>query len=698
MGTSVRPEFDAVAFAREAQRRGMTMDDVIAELERRGATQYARELRSARTPGASLRSGAVEGILPVVGRPIMAAAGTAVQKLSGDDRPLGEIYDQLRADVETRERAAYDANPGLRDLGVFGGAMVQSIIPGVGQAARVLPGNQGTLGGRALQSGMLTGAQTGLQGFLNADGDLRAKLLEGSAYAGLGAAGGAAGSVLLEGLGKGIKGGYRLFTPRPVQQAVGDAAERVGGAVRKARDAALTAAGVGPQRPPIRVDPGAARVLNRLQAQEMSIPDLRSAANEVGETGILAEAIGEKGVRDLSTANILGNKAPEQIREALDERARDEATRWQRDLERLTKGRIRDPEAMMERVRQLARRRANKWYQRSAGLPVPDGAAASLLNRVETLRDDAGIDLWKLARSMDETFPKEPTEQLSVGELQRLREALDSFIRYNEKTLGTSTAERLAQNRLRGLRGEIDEVTKAAGGEAQVKGDAIYSTYLKRGEAFVAGATKAKSATTDEALRRLQRQTGQPEAFGRGVASMRLAEVDAMRDGMGGGIQNPFVPAMGSPTRRMVTRAAMPTDAAMEEAEMLAQQGQRRLATRNEVLGNSATARRTTDVAEAAAGMANPLDVAQAVANPVQGATNASRSLWDAVRRRALGDEMDQTVPYLLAGGTRSPYTRKEAIDRLEQMLPLLQSQWAQQVLRRGVVGGAAGRAATGSR
>lgn len=703
MGASVQPErYDPVRFAREALRKGFSPAEVADELEADGFGDYARELRAtAGSTGKGVTAGLTDGLFGPLGRPMMAAAGTAVQKLFGDDRAPGDIYRRLRDDVENQ---ATVAPRGGKLAGTVAGAATQAMIPGVRNLARVLPGNPGTVAGRALQSGVFSGAQTGLQGFLDADADLRTtqgwrKAAEQAAlYGGLGFGAGAVASPLVEGLARGAGMAVKAVTPEPVQEAAGRAADAVREGVAGAKNALARTLGRReiPASATPRVDPGAARVLARMQAQRMTPADLRQANLSADDPDMVAELIGDKAVRDLNTAVNVGNRAPDEIREVLEGRAADEAGRWVAELRRLTGGKIRDPAALRARVEQIAQRKAAPLYGRTNGLPVPDGAAATVLDEVEALKD-VGIDLWKAGRLMDRDFPDAPTDQMTVGQLKRLRAALDDLIDYSGNP-AASSAESLAQGRLRTLRQEIDGIAKAAGGPEFEAADRIVAQWRRAASAFETGATKAKRETTAEGLARLRDRAGSPDAYRKGVASMRMAEVEGMRDGVGGGIQNPFAPAMASPQRRAVTREAMPSDAAMEEAQWLAERGTRRLATKNEVLGNSATARRAADMAEAVGGVPNPADVAQAAASPVAAGMRGLSALWNAGQRRALGDEMDAMAPYLLAGAPGASMTRQEAIQRLEQMLPLLQSEWARQTLRRGAVTGAAARGATGNR
>jgi hypothetical protein len=410
---------------------------------------------------------------------------------------------------------------------------------------------------------------------------------------------------------------------------------------------------------------------------------------------MLAEVIGEKGVRDLSTANILGNRAPDEVRQLLDERAADEAARWQRQLARLMQGEIRDPDAFEQQVLAAAKQTADGLREAASDLPVPDGAMASVLREVEALRQ-LGVDVWRGGRMIDPSLPEELTDQLTVGNVHKLRIALDDLIDWSGSR--GSSAEYLAQTRLKALRNQLDGLAKQAGGDSFKKADEIWSTAFKAAEAFRQGMTEAPRATSSAAVQAMRASTRDPAQFGRGVASARLSEIERLRDGMGGGIQNPFAAAMGSPLRRDVTRAGMPSDEAMEEAQRLAQAGANRLRTRNEVLGNSATARRAADVAEAAGGVANPFEVADAVANPGRAAASGLSRLWQPVGRRLLGDEMDAMVPYLTAGAPGARYTREEALKQLEAMLPALQSQWARQLLGRSAAARAGTQTATGAR
>lgn len=739
---------DAVAFAAAARKQGFSADQIADALERNGHAQYAKELRGARensvaNAGASAADGVVWGVL----NPIAAAAGTAVQKLSGDDRDMGTIYQQLKADGDNRSRAYSDANPGM----ALGTKVTGAFLSGKANPAALRVLGNATMGGRAVNSAVNAGAGSAAASLLNTEENLRSVQgwknagTDAAKAGGIGAAAGLFASPLLEGAAGLVRGGYRMLPQafqdgaeravdntvgrgtRAVRGAAADAVEKLApaspsapslpssssGAVvpsgagappapRSVRDVVRQEARAGVQAVAqgIRGTPkgeqpmeGVARIINRLQAQGMSIDELERLSQTADGPDIIAELIGEKGIRDLDAANLLGNKAPDMIRTTLDGRAADELPRWQAALERLSGVKMRDPQAFGREVVDNAMSTARPKYDATQPLPVPDASAAGITARLQELSDD-GLNLWNKARLADASFPKEPTDQLTVGQLQRLRQVLDDQINYGANPLNQNSIERSAQARLKALRSEVDGIAKRAGGTAFEEADAEVAKAMRKAQAFELGATDGVRAKSPEELTTLAQQSGDPDAFREGIASARQMQVQGMRDGAAGGIQNPYAAAMGSPGARAVTRAGLPSDEAMTEAKFLAERGAKRMGTRNAVLGNSSTTRRGLDVMEQVGGAVNPMELAAAVANPTQAGARGLSALWTGARRRVLGDQMDEMAPLLLSGAD-GQMSRADAIAKLRELYPILEAKWAQDVLLRGRAGAAIGDRAT---
>jgi len=734
-----RGPFDAVGFAKAARKEGLPLEEVVRILRDEGQGQYAKELeRVAKDTWGNFGSRVAYGTGMGLGNAIAAGAGTAVQKLSGDARPVGTIYGQLKTDADNRERAYRDANPGKALLGdATGGVLSSLVVPGGRAAAGATaaktagktaatagrlfqratqPFGNATWAGRAGNAAVLGGEMAGTSGAINAEGGLgeRAKqgLLEGLVGAGLGfglSAGLDGGKTL-------VKGGYQML-PETFREGVAATADnaRQGvsrrlGAVAEAvaprgdeasplrRILAGTARGAANATAPAAAEPGLARVINRLQKQGMTIKDLERLSQQADGPDILAELIGQRGIDDLNATRNLGNTAPDQIRKALDERAANEADRWLATLDRMMPTPTVDPGTYRATRMAAAEQTAGPLYRQSQPNLVPPDATAGVMARLRRLRDD-GIDVWKLAKASDEGMPPMPAEDelptLTVAQWQRLRQVTDKLGKYGETEAPAYAIERQAIERLRSIRDEIDDLAKGAGGEPFVQADAAIASGEGASESFSAGYRAAQMARSGDEVQRLLQGARDPEAFRQGIAAYRQQQVMAVRDGAAGAVQNPFAPAVASERSRMITKAGLRDPNMMPEVERLAESGANRLSTRNQVLGGSPTAQRAASMAENIDGM--PVNPLEAVTNPAGTASRGLSALWDGARRRVLGDEMDAYSNILLSGAPgRMP--RELMLQRLQSLYPVLESQWAQEVLRRGRAGQMGAEAVGGRR
>lgn len=720
MTPPIRPEgFDAVGFVKEARRRGIAPQDINTVLRENGHGQYANELESAAKQSTGVGPALFEGAGWGLDKPILAGAGTVMQKLSGDSRPMKEIYQQLKADVDNRSGVYRSENPGTALAANLTGAVLSgkanpmlSLSKATPVIGKALPA-AGTWTGRAIQSGANAGAQAGVSSIANTPQDLNTfegwknAALDAGANAALGFGFGTLASPVFETVGK-------MVPSRPVK-AVGSAVDKVVNTGRnaladaleaadakmapKALPSAQTTTAVAPSpaklswlqrtaadvRPTasVEIDPGAARIISRLQAQGMTVADLEKMAEKADGTDILAELIGEKGLRDLDQMRILGNKAPDQIKTALRGRAMDEAGRWQAALEKFQGAPMRDAEAFGNEVIQKTKDQAKPLYDATQQTKVSPDDAKSLLAEIKDLKDD-GIDVWKEVRLSDKTFPKKPTPDLTVGQVQRLRQAFDKRIDYGNNPLAPSL-DKAAQGRLSDLRNMADDIAKRHGGADFVQADAIREEGFTAARAFASG-EKALHAKTPEELQRLMQESGDPESFRQGLASARQAQVQKMRDGVGGGFQNPFAAATGSPMQREITKASLKNPADMAEVERLATAGERRMATLHK-MGGSQSGERVADMAEQMGGAVNPGTVVQAVSNPQEAAGRGLSALWNGAQRRLLGNEMDAASKFMLAGAP-GQMPLAEGLAKLKRAEPALDEEWRRQVINRGRVVG----------
>lgn len=712
-----RRTFDYVGFAKAARQQGVPLDEIARVLTEEGHGDYATELLRAREPSGTNFVGQVAENLPMgLGRPLQALGGAAVQKLSGDDRDFGAIYAQLKADADNRSAAYVDANP-KKALGaaVLAGVSSARLNPALFANRVMQPLSRSTVLGRAGNAALGSGTASAVAGAANADGDVGDRARAGATAGALGTlaggvlspvmdAGGATGRFLSGQLPERVRArvgrtANRLLEgPARVLEGAADAldTETAGPTRRAAAEGlrALTSRQAGP------VDPGVARLITRLQAQGLSLDDLERLSQQADGPDLLAEVIGQRGIDDLNAARNLGHTAPDAAKAALDLRAGGEADRWLDVLERLMPTPTVDPKTYATQRTAAADAVANPLYAQATPRPVPAEATEGVMDRIAQLRAD-GIDLWKLAKVADEGMPAMPSLEpnplgerelpaLSVGQWQRLRQAADKLAQYGETEAPAYAIERQAIGRLRSIRDDIDQLAKGYGGQPMVDADAAVAQGQTASEAFASGYRAAQLARSADEVARLAQQSRDPEAFREGIAAYRQQQVQAVRDGGAGSVQNPFTPAMGSPRNRMITRAGLRDATAMPELERLAERGAARLSTRNQVLGGSPTAQRALSAAEAMTGTVDGADVAQALTNPQGVATRGLSALWDQAQRRAVGRDMDAYANVLLAGAPER-MTRELMLQRVRALAPLLESQWAQEVFLRGRMGQTAG-------
>lgn len=223
---STRADFDALAQRYGAPAFGPDLD---AAIQYRAKTGKIAQI----VPAAEHRDATIGGAIAnsVVGSAVNEGANTALfgtlpkivgginavkDRLSGDNRSLGDVYANDYADAKARLGASEDAHPIAAALGGAAGFIgadgALSAIPGVAKLAGRIPGTLRPIVGDAL-----TGAGFGV-GSSDSLADVPEAALKGGALA-------AAGGVLGRGV---IKGAAALASPV------------VGGAVRRLTDAGVT--------------------------------------------------------------------------------------------------------------------------------------------------------------------------------------------------------------------------------------------------------------------------------------------------------------------------------------------------------------------------------------------------------------------------------------------------------------------------
>jgi hypothetical protein len=156
----------------------------------------------------------VDGFLGGTGKAITAGAGTAVRKLfQGDERPIPDIYRQLKGDVDEREQAFAEDNPGVvTGLNIVGGITGAVTSPAIRAANAIMPFGKASFGARAASNAVMGAAGGAVADASNAEslGEVPGRLMRGG---GFGAVGGA-------GLGALFEGGARVLArsvPEPPQ-------------------------------------------------------------------------------------------------------------------------------------------------------------------------------------------------------------------------------------------------------------------------------------------------------------------------------------------------------------------------------------------------------------------------------------------------------------------------------------------------
>lgn len=710
MTPPVRPERPQVTGVidkvRKAQQAGYSMDEITAFLEQSGHAPYAQTLRDAKQGSVGMDGvQAAQGAFSGFGDEVMAAGGTLASKIIGDDRPWGEVYTTLRDDVRAKQRINQEANQIRAGAAQVAGALA------AGKALPMpnvrLPGTlTSTAKGRLLNSAATGALQGGVAGYGSADTDR----LEGAAMgAGFGAAGGAMFSAGADFMRKGI-GTARSALRAPAVDAPPILPPSSSTAVAtRAEPSMLDRVRASTGRPPAPRQPapdvGARRAIQRLDRQGITTAQLAERSTAADGPDILAETMGERGIRDLRTARMMGHRAPDQIGTALDERAGDELARFQQTHERSSGFGARDATSVQDDARATGNRLAGPLFKQTADLQAPAEEVRGIASMLHGLEQD-GINIWRKARAaVGGEFPRSPMadqngqmvpiENMTVGQLRTVRQTLDGAISYGDSERGLNSIERAGRSRLMATRDAVDRLVKSAGGESAQEADATFAASMRRGEAFQQG-ERAGLATSEEQIGRMRADAGDDAAFREGRASDVSKKIQRARDGgAGAGVQNPVASTLGTPLARAATRAAYETDEGFNELQRVGEGVSRRLRTRNTVTGGSQTAEKLADATES---VADPQMIQQLMSGNVPGAGMGLLTRgYVAAGRKLVGEEMDEYSRYLLAGAP-GQMSREEATRRLAAMEPALRAQWAQQVMARGRTAGTVAGSQAGPR
>lgn len=287
--------------------------------------------------------------------------------------------------------------------------------------------------------------------------------------------------------------------------------------------------------------------------------------------------------------------------------------------------------------------------------------------------------------------PELPT--LTGRQVQYIKHALDDKIAKLEGMRGGTSTKEYAQ--LVKARTDVDgllyEFANQGEDGASLWGAAnrAYAKPMQEAEAFTEGVRGGRGIQAPDVPRLLEGE--QASWRSRGVANTLQDDLARMGDGTTGRIQDPAPALMGSESARARLEVAAGGDLnKVARLENAAGNVSRRLRTRNIVTGNSQTAEKLADMAEQGL---NPGELIQGATSPVGLATRALGRGANALARNALGQDMDAMARVLMAGAP-GQMTRQEAIASLQRMEPFIRQQLMRQLVTRGAIGGAAGRAA----
>jgi hypothetical protein len=286
------------------------------------------------------------------------------------------------------------------------------------------------------------------------------------------------------------------------------------------------------------------------------------------------------------------------------------------------------------------------------------------------------------------TLPSMPAKAV-----QRWKLELDDEIARLEGKEGGATSQKMAE--LVQVRDEVEsmlyEFSNQADDGAGLWGKAqqTYAKPMRERDAFAQG--QAKGRTMQPADQARMMAGPEAEFVAKGVGNTIQEDLGRLQSGAAGRIRNPAPTVMGSDYADARLNVATRGNAAQAaKIRETAANAQRRLQTRNTVLGGSQTADKLADMAEQ--GM-NPGELLQLANSPGAAALKAIGKGANALKRNVVGQDMDAMARVLMAGAPNQ-MTRAEAVAMLKRMEPAIRAQLVRQMVTRGAVGGAAARSA----
>jgi len=347
--------------------------------------------------------------------------------------------------------------------------------------------------------------------------------------------------------------------------------------------------------------------------------------------------------------------------------------------------RVEQTDGVIDRITQELDRRGIDWTEamakRAAGEAddFVEDVARAVPGRGNLTVPDAG------------DAPELPT--LTGRQVQYVKHALDDQITKLEGLSGGTSTKRYAQ--LVKAREDVDGLlyefaNQGADGESLWgAANRTYAKPMQEADAFAEGVRSGRGVQRPDVPRLLEGDAAPWRA--RGVANTLQDDLARLGDGAAGNIRDPGPTLMGSDAARARLEVAAGGDMGkVGRLEDAAGNVSRRLRTRNVVTGNSQTAEKLADMAEQGL---NPAELIQGAGNPVSLGLRALGRGANALARNALGQDMDAMAKLLMAGAP-GQMSRAEAMASLQRMEPFIRDQLMRQLVTRGAIGGAAGRAA----
>ena len=286
------------------------------------------------------------------------------------------------------------------------------------------------------------------------------------------------------------------------------------------------------------------------------------------------------------------------------------------------------------------------------------------------------------------TLPSMPAKAV-----QRWKLELDDEIARLEGKEGGATSQKMAE--LVQVRDEVEsllyEFSNQADDGAGLWGKAqqTYARPMQERDAFAQGQLRGRTMQPADQARMMS--DPQAPMIARGVGNTIQEDLGRLQSGAAGQIRNPAPTVMGSDYADARLNVATQGNAEqMAKIRETAANAQRRLQTRNTVLGGSQTADKLADMAEQGI---NPGELLQAATSPGAAALKAIGKGANALKRTVVGQDMDAMAKVLMAGAPNQ-MTRADAIAMLKRMEPAIRAQLVRQMVTRGAVGGAAARSA----